>query len=385
MTTLLKTSQELGIKCDCKIEDSEREQHSLDKWITDPLREAVTLRNSYFIKTFLNAGFVFRPSPIYQHDVIYQLLRWSFLHDAHQVQACLELIIQSGYTNVYNDDSKIEATKKVIKSLLEYEYDIEKEDIISEIVDSLVTLGVFDLKVIEDILQLNSCITSLGFGNYRNHNETFLFKKLIRYYLPTNKMYLFDREQSITTMEYFILRNNIEAIRLLLDANMPTDIGINKIRTYHPSGEYSVTKVFPYNPLFTTVFYILEPRVSALTLAILRCPDLVIPILESGCKAISDCTCTWQTPEYIEQYLTDKEIGKLHGCLSCDRSLAQDCLGPDYEHVKQYLSAIPVEPVSLLIQCRGCILEYLSENGFLTKTSIQSLGLPLKLQGYLVT
>ncbi len=143
----------------------------------------------------------------------------------------------------------------------------------------------------------------------------------------------------------------------------------------------------PFSPLANGVFYIYEPRVSALTLAILRCPDLVIPILNQGCKIESSDSEKWWVPVCIWEHLSEVEQRKLENAGGCDITLARQCLGPEHEHVMDTLESWSTNLVtSLLSQSKRVILQNIMQgHDSLNQNMLQSLGLPSTLQEYLIT
>ncbi len=375
-------------------------------WIKDPLNLAFKLRNYYYVKLLLDAGFKVCPTNVYHHDVIYQLLHQSCFTLKLADLQCMNLLLESGYTTKFDQSSTNDITEKVVNSFFEPKYlrsnprflafytqnpttnDVIKQQM--EIIDTLLERGIMDLrtlgseagKLINIKAYMHPHTTFPGF--HFNNKETYLLLKFIQYKVPIQNRHYVTSKKGLSMLEYFILRNNMDAAKLLLGLNMSTDIGIYR-KTESYSKEFRYTKVFPFNPLVNEIFYIYEPRVSALTLAILRYPDLIIPILEGGGRMTSDFSHKWHIPACMRDYLTTDEMTKFNSTMACDYALAEQCLGHENEHVRNILSAWPVQPQSLMEQSRGVVLELLQDNELLNLDSIQSLGLPTRLQEYLIS
>ena len=364
-------------------------------WIRDPLNHAVRLRNYYYIKLLLDAGFKLYPSKIYHHDLFYHLLDHRYLGPNYADLDCMNLLLESGYTNNLDESSTKEITAKIVRSFLgskQLRVPLELSRQQSEIIDKLLEGHIVDLRTLDSatgagkLLNIESyiypCTTFPGF--HLNDKETYLLRKFIQHKVPIQNRHYVIPEKGLTMLEYFILRNNVDAAKLLLAQNISTNIGIHrKIECY--SRQFAYTKVFPFKPLVNKVFYIYEPQVTSLTLAILRCPDLIIPILEGGSGITNDLSRKRHIHYYMREHLTGDEINKLNDSMACDHTLAELCLGHEYEHIKNIFSTWPVKPLSLMDQSRGAILEHLHENKSLNLENVQSLRLPTRLQEYLIS
>ncbi len=376
--------------------------------VEDPLMFASSLHDYRYIKMLLDAGFEISPSPRYCNHLLSKLCACSCesieQKDIDYMDLLLksnDLIIQWGNQNSHLK-SKDKITAHVIELFLKSTFNITNNlKVFNTIIDQLLEAKFMDLNTLgreEDkgkllVIKPHSRISGqipkprVTFpGFYMNDKETYLLQKFLEYEIPIHNRYYVDIKGEITMLEYFIIRNNFDAAKLLLNQDISIDIGILKIFQRYLNG-FKYTQVVPFSPLANGVFYIYEPRVSALTLAILRCPGLVIPILNGGCKIERSDSEKWWVPVCIWEHLSKVEQGKLENAGGCDVTLARLCLGPEHEHVMEALESWSANWVpSLLSQCKRVILYNIMQgHDSLNQNMLQSLGLPSKLQDYLIS
>ena len=207
--------------------------------VEDPLMLASSLHDCRYIKILLDAGFKISPSPRYCNHILSKLRACSpeniEKEDIDYVDLLLksnDLVIQWGNPNSYLK-SKKKITAHVIELFLKSTLNMTNNlKVFKTIIDKLLEAQFMDLNTLgreEDEGKLlvikphfrisgqlpEPRVTFPGF--YMNDKETYLLQKFLEYEIPIQNKYYVDLKGEMTMLEYFIIRNNFDAAKLLLN------------------------------------------------------------------------------------------------------------------------------------------------------------------------